>query len=311
MDNYLEKVKLIKELLKPENMKVLENKLPEILRDKDFYKFGLLEDIINSLKITQDGQKAILENFEELLNNAYEDEAFYLVKAVLDIKDGQKMIVDNISKIYKKLDVEEIPEFIELLEEKEQNRIKEENSYAYELFEKELIDEDTLGSIIKSQMNDFVKIMMYEISNGKPLKRLSRGTYSVVIETNGYVVKMGETREKFEIPYHPNIIQPLLREEVKDNDGKTVFVTEIQPKVDTKSVNAKHIEYLKQKFKEAGLKYRDFGTDNEESNVGILIKPNKRYLSKGAGGIVDSGVDEREAKPGEPVIIDTDSIERE
>lgn len=42
MDNYLEKVKLIKELLKPENMKMLENKLPEILRDKDFYKFGLL-----------------------------------------------------------------------------------------------------------------------------------------------------------------------------------------------------------------------------------------------------------------------------
>lgn len=311
MGNYLEKVNLIKELLKPENRIVLENKLPEILRDKDFYKFGLLENIINSLEKTPDGEKAILENFEELLNNAYDDEAFYIVKVVSNIEEGQKMLVNNIYNIYKKLDVEEIPKFIELLEEKERKKIKEENSYGYELFEKKLIDEDTLGSIIKSQMNDFVKIMINEISNGKPLKRLSRGTYSVVIETNGYVVKMGETREKFEIPYHPNIIQPLLREEVKDNDGKTVFVTEIQPKVDTKSVNAKHIEYLKQKFKEAGLKYRDFGTDNEESNVGILIKPNKRYLSKGAGGIVDSGVDEREAKPGEPVIIDTDLIERE
>lgn len=311
MNQLDEKIKIIKQLLETENINLLIQKFDEIISDKDFYRFNLLNEILDALRKSEQGQEKVLNNFLRLLSNSFEEDTMYLLEVTAEIPNGKDAIYNNLNQVYKKVDVVDIPSMIEMLEDEAQESIYQENSFAYELRERELIDDDVLGAIIKSRMSDFVKIMLDEISEGKEIKALATGTYSTVLETNGYVIKLGETREKFEIPYHPNIIQPLLREEVKDEDGKSIFVAEIQPKVDTKNVTKEHVEYLKKKLKEAGIKYRDYGEADDTSNIGILLKPNKRYLSKGAGGIVESGVEEREAKPGEPVIIDLDLLERE
>lgn len=311
MEQLEEKVKVIKQILQTENINLLIQKLDEIISDKDFYRFNLLNEILDALRKSEQGQKKILDNFLKLLSSSFEEDTLYLLETTAEIPNGKSVIYNNLKQVYKKVDVADIPSMIEMLEDEAQESIYQENSFAYKLRERELIDDDVLGAIIKSRMSDFVKIMLDEISEGKEIKKLTTGTYSTVLETNGYVVKLGEAREKFEIPYHPNIIQPLLREEVKDEDGRTTFVAEIQPKVDTENVTKEHVEYIKQKLKESRIRYRDYGEADHTSNIGILIKPNKRYLSKGAGGIVESGVEEREAKPGEPVIIDLDLLERE
>lgn len=311
MEQLEEKVKVIKKILQTENINLLIQKLDEIVSDKDFYRFNLLNEILDALRKSEQGQKKILDNFLKLLSSSLEEDTLYLLETTAEIPNGKSVIYNNLKQVYKKVDVADIPSIIEMLKDEAQESIYQENSFAYKLRERELIDDDVLGAIIKSRMSDFVKIMLDEISEGKEIKKLTTGTYSTVLETNGYVVKLGETREKFEIPYHPNIIQPLLREEVKDEDGRTTFVAEIQPKVDTENVTKEHVQYIKQKLKEARIRYRDYGEADDTSNIGILIKPNKRYLSKGAGGIVESGVEEREAEPGEPVIIDLDLLERE
>lgn len=44
----------------------------------------------------------------------------------------------------------------------------------------------------------------------------------------------------------------------------------------------------------------------------MLKKPNKRKLFNGVGGIIDNkDIEERTANPGEPVIFDTDMIEKD
>lgn len=311
MDNFEGKIEVIKQLLETKNYNLLIQKFDIIISDNDFYKFNILSELLEILKNSNQGKEKILSNFLKLLDNSFEDETIHLLEVVQGIPGGKEIIYNNIKQVYKKIDVEDIPEMIEMLDTEAKKAVYKENKFAYELRKKELIDDEILGTIIKSRMSDFVKLMIEEVSEGKAIKKIAKGTYSIVLETNGCVIKLGESREKFEIPYHPNIIQPLLREEVKDEDGNTVFVAEVQPKVDTKNVKPEHIEYLKKKLKESGIIYRDFSDIDDNPNIGILLKPNKRFLLKGVGGIIDSGVEEREAGVGEPVIIDTDLLEKE
>lgn len=311
MDNLDRKIEILKHLVKTENLNLLIQKFDEIVSDKDFYRFNILNELLEITKNSTQGKEKILNNFLKLLNNSFEDDTLHLLEVVQEIPGGKEIIYNNLKQVYKKIDVEDIPEMVEMLEKEAKEAIYEENKFAYELKDNELIDDEILGTIIKSRMSDFVKLMIEEVSEGKEVKKIAKGTYSIVLETNGYVVKLGENREKFEIPYHPNIIQPLLREEVKDDDGNTVFVAEVQPKVDTENVKSEHIEYIRKKLKESGIIYRDYSEADDNPNIGLLLKPNKRYLSKGVGGIIDSGIEEREAEVGEPVIIDTDLLERE
>ena len=140
------------------------------------------------------------------------------------------------------------------------------------------------------------------------MESLNGGSFSDVIQTNGYVIKIGETRDRYEIPYHPNILQPLLRERIVDEDGKSVLVIEVQNLVDVNKVTEKDREKLKKRLEASGIRC----TDMDDDNVGILIKPNKRMLYRGVGGIIDyEDIKEETLEPGEPVILDTDMLEKE
>lgn len=305
----MEKEKYIKDLLQTTNgIKILSEKLNIIIQDKDFYKYGLLTQIIEKL-IKNGYSEVVLDNFTLILNNALKDETLDIVTMISEIPAGEKELLNNIEFIYSKLDGEELLDFIELLDDNKKDEILKRNEYSYNLYNRGFIRASTLGGIIKGDLSTFIEELIKEVSDGQELKKIEPGTYNDVIETNGYVIKLGETRDKFKIPYHPNILQPLLREKITDKNGNDVLIVEVQNQVDTKNVTEKQREELIQKLAKAKISCRDI----LYGNIGVLLKPNKRILYDGVGGIIDYKdiTEETLEAQGETVIYDTDMIERE
>lgn len=303
-----EKENYLKNLLTNESgIKILSERLNIIIEDKDFYKYGLLIPIVKKL-IENGYSKVVLDNFNVILKNALRDETLDIVLMIINVPNGNNIISKNIDLIFSKLDGEELVNFIDLLDGDKKEKILKRNEFSYNLYKKGFIRSSTLGGIIKGDLSIFVEEIIKEVSNSRELKKLEPGTYNDVIETNGYVIKLGETRDKFEIPYHPNILQPLLRERITDKNGKDVLIVEVQDKVDTKNVTKEQRDELIKKLKEAKINCRDI----LYGNIGLLKKPNKRKLFNGVGGIIDNkDIEERTANPGEPVIFDTDMIEKD
>ena len=303
-----EKERYLNQLLQDENgIKLLDEKLTLIIEDKDFYKYGLLTQIIDKL-IEKGYSKTVLNNFQLILDKALKEETLDVVTSVSVITEGEEKLLENVEKIYSKLDGEEVLDFIDLLNDQKKKEIFRKNKYTYDLYKNGYIRESTLGGIIKGDLSDFVEEIIKEVSEGKKIEKLEPGTYNDAIETNGYIIKLGETRDKFEIPYHPNILQPIVRERITDKTGNDILIVEVQNKVDTKNITEKQREELIQKFKNSKIKCKDILFDN----IGILLKPNERILFDGVGGIVDhEDIKEETLSPGEPVIFDTDLIEKE
>lgn len=303
-----EKEKYLNQLLQDENgIKLINEKLALIIEDKDFYKYGLLTQIVDKL-IEKGYSKTVLNNFQLILEKALKEENLDVVTSVSETPEGEEKLLENAGKIYSKLDGEEVLDFIDLLNNEKKEEILRKNKYSYDLYENGFIRESTLGGIIKGNLSDFVEEIIKEVSEGKELKKLEPGTYNDAIETNGYIIKLGETRDKFEIPYHPNILQPIVRERITDETGNDILIVEVQNKVDTKNITEKQREELIQKLKKSKIKCKDILFDN----IGILLKPNERILFDGVGGIVDyDDIKEETLSPGEPVIFDTDLIEKE
>ena len=303
-----EKEKYLKKLLSShEGMRILSDRLEDVITDKEFYKLGLLTEIVDMLILNGYGQ-AILARFPIILKQALRDEVLPIVHSIFRVEGGKEIINKNIKSICNRLDGEDIVEVINLLGDEQKEKIALRNSFAYELYSEGLIGENVLGSIIKADVSIFIEEIIKEVSNGEKLESLNGGSFSDVIQTNGYVIKIGETRDRYEIPYHPNILQPLLRERIVDEDGKSVLVIEVQNLVDVNKVTEKDREKLKKRLEASGIRC----TDMDDDNVGILIKPNKRMLYRGVGGIIDyEDIKEETLEPGEPVILDTDMLEKE
>lgn len=230
------KGKYLNDLLKNnEGIKILNKKFSTIITDKDFYKYGLLTQIIQAL-IKNGYAQTIFDNFNLILSSSLTDETFDILLLIKSIPNSNQLFSNNIEEIYLKLEGEEILEFIELLDKSKQDEIFKRNEFSYNLYKEGFIRESTLGNIIKGDLSIFIEELIKEVSEGKKLESLEAGTYNDAILTNDYVIKLGETRDKFEIPYHPNILQPLLRERIKDKNGKDILIVEVQNKVDTKNI---------------------------------------------------------------------------
>ena len=305
MDNIKEKY--IKDLLKSnEGIKILNQKFSTIITDKEFYRYGLLTTIIKVL-IEKGYSQTIFDNFKLILSSSLTDEIFDILLIIKDMPNSNQLFSNNIQEIYLKLEGEEILEFIKLLDEPKQDEIFKRNEYSYKLYQEGFIRASTLANIIKGDLSIFIEELIKDVSEGKELKSLEAGTYNDAILTNGYVIKLGETRDRFEIPYHPNILQPLLRERIKDQNGKDILIIEVQNQVNTKDITDLQRKELIKKLSKAKISCRDI----LYGNVGILLKPNKRVLFNGVGGIQDhDDIDEETLQPGEPVIFDTDMIEK-
>lgn len=150
------------------------------------------------------------------------------------------------------------------------------------------------------------------------IERIGRGGYSRAYQIGEKVLKIGRTRETYQIPNHPRILQPLTRTNLIDerNGNKPFACIEISDRVDELSNEERHLEELYQVYKElreAGIIW----TDAKYSNVGKLRRPNMPSLNGEKMNVdpvavgMDKEVNGDILQEGEWVILDTDFIYRE
>ena len=82
-----------------DNIKLLIQKLDEIVSDKDFYRFNLLNEILDALRKSEQGQKKILDNFLKLLSSSLEEDTLYLLETTAEIPNGKSVIYNNLKRI--------------------------------------------------------------------------------------------------------------------------------------------------------------------------------------------------------------------
>ena len=139
------KEKYLNDLLKNnEGIKILNKKFSTIITDKDFYKYGLLTQIIQTL-IKNGYTQTIFDNFNLILSSSLTDETFDILLLIKSIPNSNQLFSNNIEEIYLKLEGEEILEFIELLDKSKQDEIFKRNEFSYNLYKEGFIRESTLG----------------------------------------------------------------------------------------------------------------------------------------------------------------------
>lgn len=243
--------------------------------------------------------------FKQMLDMAYEDDILNLVRMTLNRPFGKIEVINNFNDVWGRLSGEDLADFINMMPNRIKRNIANENYFAYSLFYKNLICKNTLGAIIKAKASDLIQKIIVNFSYGQNMFKLGQGSFSDVVLIGKYVLKLGEARGKYEMPYHPNVLQPLLREQFLDARGRSILVVEVQEKVDTENVTDEDICVLREEFKKCGIICSDLYKDN----IGLLIKPNKRMLYNGKGGIFDiNGITEKTLGVGSPVVLDTDFL---
>ena len=151
------KEKYLNDLLKNnEGIKILNKKFSTIITDKDFYKYGLLTQIIQAL-IKNGYTQTIFDNFNLILSLSLTDETFDILLIIKSIPNSNQLFSNNIEEIYLKLEGEEILEFIELLDKSKQDEIFKRNEFSYNLYKEGFIRESTLGNIIKGDLSIFIE----------------------------------------------------------------------------------------------------------------------------------------------------------
>ena len=175
-------------------------------------------------------------------------------------------------------------------------------------------DTISVDVIEKEKYTSFLKQLIEEILQNEKLnyhdiEYLDSGYYSKVYKIGDKVLKIGNERKKFNIPFNKRFLKPLYRQNISSLDGKkTLFCIEITEYVDTNDITDDDVYQVYKELREQGLVW----TDCKRSNLGRLRKDNKIYfdgitsVSKNSTGYLDDN--DEILKKGELVIIDNDYI---
>lgn len=148
------------------------------------------------------------------------------------------------------------------------------------------------------------------------IKFLGCGWYNMAIQAGDKVIKLGVPdgeEEKPKIPYHPRLLQPIVRKNDMSKDKNHPIGIEIYEVVDMDTeISDEEILEVYKELREAGIKW----TDIKRDNLGRLRKDNYPHeigqnvpVPPEFLGIEDSGVERKILKAGELVIIDLDCLE--
>ena len=181
------------------------------------------------------------------------------------------------------------------------------------LFDNLINDDD----IEKEKYTSFLKQLVEELLQNEKLnyhdiEYLDSGYYSKVYKIGDKVLKIGNERKRFNIPFNKRFLKPLYRQNISSLDGeKTLFCIEITECVDTNNITSDDVYQVYKELRDEGLIW----TDCKRSNLGRLKKDNKIYfdgitsVSKNSTGYLDDNSEI--LKKGELVIIDNDYIFKE
>lgn len=238
-------------------------------------------------------------------------------------EEKEQLLKENLSKLVEQIDEDNIYNYLELkkqdsrIREKLNQKIKENKSryiedyiygrvnkdYAYLDDDMPFLLEKLIEEILENENLDWIDID-YIISAG----------FSSVFEIGSKILKVGEERGTYRIPYDKRILQPLIRINLSDLSSDSRGTIEICEKVLTvEDITEEELYQLYKELRERGKIWTDIKIDN----LGILLKENKRHWNKNiasskraVGYIEDEYFDEDDEilQAGEFVIIDSDFI---
>lgn len=170
------------------------------------------------------------------------------------------------------------------------------------------IDDDMLHLLEKL----IEEILEHENKDWIDIEYIKSGAYSHVYKIGSKILKIGEERATYRIPYDKRILQPLIRLNLSDLSKTNKGTIEVSEEVDTNiDLTDEELYILYKELRERGIILADL----KSQNLGRLLKDNKKYWNKSLsaskialGYIDDASREEEILKQGEIVIIDTDYI---
>lgn len=279
---------------KKANETLEENK--ELFLNSDFN--SAMVDITRVLSKNPKCHEFIKNNFDTIKANCYEPD---LAKMYSNIKEVCPEEFEKVSFIIDKI----------------YTPAKSKNDYS---FNPNQIDKICSRLIEQDRAEDIEKLANFLSDQGVIdtgiIKFLGCGWFNMAVQAGDKVIKLGVPdgeKEKPKIPYHPRLLQPIVRKNDVSKDAEHPIGIEIYEVVDmdTEITDEEILEVYKE-LREAGIKW----TDIKRENLGRLRKDNYPHeighnvpVPPEMLGIQESGVERKILKAGEIVIIDLDCLE--
>lgn len=166
---------------------------------------------------------------------------------------------------------------------------KDDNSFWKELFKKieikktaySFYEEDVVikafESILNSKSKEEIQAIIEYIAQGEKIEKFAFGASSLVFKTGkkkDIVIKIGINRQKYEIPYHPLIMQPLFRKKYSDDLYLEIFNLGEYEKL---NITDDEVLEIFKELERAGI----FWGDARAENLVVLKKKNQipNYIS--------------------------------
>lgn len=255
--------------------------------------------LVSSLSQNPQCHEFIKNNFNDIKENCYVPD---LAKLYLSIKEicpeefeKEAFFIDNV-----------------YLPAKEKSRGYALNTNLIDKVCSRIIDQKR-GKDIETMVN-FLK--EHATLEPNKLEVLGCGWFNIAIQAGDKVIKLSapeRENEKPKIPYHPRLLQPIVRKDDITRDSDNPIGIEIYEVVDMNTeISDEEILEVYKELREDGIKW----TDIKRDNLGRLRKDNYPYeigqnipASPKSLGIEESGVERKILKAGQVVIIDLDYLE--
>lgn len=175
-------------------LKAINNTKEELGNNYWIFKYKIFEKL---MKEANNPSELLEKNVDSIIHYTSEMELFHIAQII----KGKSDIVDNKLNSALEMTMNKYPPMIERLYNlDETTRIEYSNIIAT------MVDE-----LVKSENKRYIDI-----------DEIGSGSISNVYKIGEKIIKVGEKRRTYEIPNHSRILQPLVRENMVDENGKVV-----------------------------------------------------------------------------------------
>lgn len=258
----IDNVELIPILVKNPNLKRELNSNISFLFERGKWGRNGSDVLSRELSKLEGGEEIITEHFEALLLASKKDVKYVVIPA-LKTEEGRKKVKQYLGEIKDKCtekinDKYNVKEFFEIIENLKELPEFEEEYEKYHFWgdlyrqieipkyvlksdreilslsreeqveeivkmDAEYVKEVEFANILYSKDIEEKRMILEGVAHGNTYKFRSTGSSGLIIQAGDQVVKMGEAKRKFNIPYHPRIMMPYFRKEYNDKSCLEVF----------------------------------------------------------------------------------------
>ena len=323
-------IKYVTENIEKVAEKIQSNELYDLL--ESLKKQGINEEYID---------KYIQNNIYKIMSSLNDEFEFLnFAKENINSEECRNYIKQNFEDILKKVEfnrgklidiLEYVPEKEEIIDKNRDKFLanyqgkdeiqlakaitKEPSKYVEENFHRiiEKITELKSSETEQNKLLDSIEIMIKEIAKFEnvgleDIKYVGRGGSSNVLEIGDKIFKTGFMRYGYEIPYHPRILESILRHKVEDSSY--FYYIELLEKVDTKNISDEDVQKVYNELREDGILWYDV----KANNLGRLLKSNKIHfyddyeITDEQRGIKGGNIEKKVLPKGELVVLDLEYL---